>query len=827
MHPPGQSSAASRARGLRLIGLLGLVLAALLPWWRNHAYLRDLYDYGLVMAAIGRIGHGQLPYLDFATPIQAGFLGLSVLVEKIGGGTYLGLTVGGAALITFMVAGLWGVLVRVWPVWVVAPVVLAVTAASACQHTILWHNSLGVYCLGLVVWSAALAPVLAAKDWGRHAVVAAGLLVGGLNKLNFQLVALAAALAWAGRAGLLGRAGWWRVGLTCLVWLLAGTVLPLVLELTWTGASWAGWRENVIGLAAAGRAGQMMEILDWKFLLKPLHDYYGPLLLPQVGLVGVVLSGAALLGCWPRRSAGAAWPLDRVLLPAAVGLVGAAGVALLATNQEIAYVGLGAWLVLVVGLWLGWAPERTGLVFRAGLLLPAAGLAVVAWLSAWAGQRSQFGYSNTARAEYHEAGGASLGYLAGLHLPPDLAHSISLLEPALPPPDRDGRRGVFYGTGMEWAERCFPALHETGRPLWVHWGTTYGPEQTRRLMQALDTDRRYQVVLTTLARDFWPPLLAITLRQRYDHNLLGRVMVRWTRNDNRADTISDSIDFVNYCGKNVAGVVLQPLAEPLRLLPYEETGLMLGTEAKSGRLRLAAPTNTFGAEAVMELLAGSAGQSLAADFRVRIAGEPAGAILWQSRLELRAGEARVAVPFLIHPAGREVEMEVGLPDESAGQLAAGYRNLEISHAIEGPAVPPRLRPDGLGDEASTPEHAVQLLGAVTWRPADLVVRGGQPAATGLELRPGGEVWLRSENMQGEIRGQLSCVDQGRAGPMVRVVWYKGGRLQIFQQGTVDPGRPMDFHAWCAEPGGWFGILLDPTNGRSPVRVKVTEASVTP
>lgn len=76
-----------------------LLLIALLPWWRNHGYLRDLYDYGLVIAANGHLNLGERPYVDFTTPIQAGFLGLSWMFERLGGGTYGGLTLGGAALI--------------------------------------------------------------------------------------------------------------------------------------------------------------------------------------------------------------------------------------------------------------------------------------------------------------------------------------------------------------------------------------------------------------------------------------------------------------------------------------------------------------------------------------------------------------------------------------------------------------------------------------------------------------------------------------------------------------------------------------------------------
>ena len=92
-----------------------LLLIALLPWWRNHGYLRDLYDYGLVIAANGHLNLGERPYVDFTAPIQAGFLGLWWMFERVGGSTYAGLTLGGAALIVFAAVALPLMPARRWP----------------------------------------------------------------------------------------------------------------------------------------------------------------------------------------------------------------------------------------------------------------------------------------------------------------------------------------------------------------------------------------------------------------------------------------------------------------------------------------------------------------------------------------------------------------------------------------------------------------------------------------------------------------------------------------------------------------------------------------
>jgi hypothetical protein len=803
------------------------IVIALLPWLRNHDYLRDFYDYGLVISALGRIGQGQLPYVDFATPIQAGFFGLSWLVESAGGGTYLALSRGGAVMIVLMAALFTTMLARQWPWWAAAVTALAVTVASASQHTILWHNTLGVFTLGLVAWATAVAPVIRREAQIWHALAAAGLFLGGINKVNFQLAALAAALAWALRAGLTGLAGWGRVLATALTWLVVGVVLPVGAELAWTGASPGLWWHNVVELAAASRVAPLDQVWSWDFLSTPIHNYYGPLLLPQVGAAGLVLSVAALAGCWMSRTAGGGAKVDAVLLPVAVVLSGVAGAVFLATNQEIAYVGLAAWLVLVVSVWLGFAtvPRRGALIL--GVLLPAAVIGTAAWQSAWQGQRSQFGYSPAARVSYQtmDQAGTTFAYLHGVHLPPENVATLGLLERWLPGPEGTGFRPVFYGTGMEWVDRFMPGVPaQPTQPLWVHWDTTYGPQELWRLIRTLATDLRYRVLLTTLARNHWTPEAAPTLERFFAKDLLGPVTERWTRTNHTTDRVEDAIQFNNQAGGNVAGTVLVTENEAaLVSLPFEGDRIMLGIMGGEGRLRVAEPTYRFGADAVVERSSHAGPGTLQADFRVTVHGANPEVLLWSGRLEMAPGVARVAVPFKVDAMRRNLLLQISVPGDQTGQLMAGYRNFQISHAVESAGGPPKLRPSDRTDTQLTPALTESLFTGVAWRPEKLVVRGGGPGAQGLELAPGGEVWMHSPEMSGEIRGQLTFDGAAGGSPMVRVVWYKGGRLQMMQQGQIPAGGAFDFHVWCAEPGGWFGILVDQTAGTAPTRVRVNAA----
>jgi hypothetical protein len=819
-------------RGRRFIisGFIVLgVIGALLPWWRNHGYLRDFYDYGLVIAALGRMGAGEVPYVDFTTPIQAGFFGLSRAVEMLGGGTFRALTWGGAGLTVLMAASLPLLLARRWPSWAAVLLGTAVTAATAAQHTIIWHNTVGVLALALVAWSAAVAPVFRRTDWAWHALLLVGLLLGGLNKVNYQLVAVVVALAWALREGLAGRAGAGRIAGTGLAVLLAGCVLPVAGELLATGASPELWWRNVVGLAAADRAEPLGLIFSRKFLFAPIHDYYGPMLLPQAGLAGLVLCAGALAGCWPRRPADRGGRWDRALLPLAVLLSGAAGAALLATNQEIAYVGLGAWLVLTVSVWLGFAGTAGRPAFLPGLVLPAAVIGGAAWISAWQGQRSQFGYSESPRSAYRLAdeAGPALRYLHGMRLPPEQVQTLAELEKWLPGPGADGRRPIFYGLGTEWLGRIWPEVGAKGRPLWIHWGTSYGGAETHRLIHELGTAGGYQLVMSSLARDFWPPECRRILEQFYTRSLIGPVTVRWARKDGWQMQCKDGLDFVNRFGGNVAGPVLRLEALPLGFLRYENDRLMLGVTQDEGRMLLGAPSYRFGADAVLERLAHAGPGLLHARFKVIVHGATPEVVRWAQEVELPAGQRRVSVPFMVDALAQPLELRVTVDDLSRGQLAAGYRNLQITHAIDAPEAPPELRVDQRPAVEADSAQRASLLGETAWRPQQLWLQDGRAAAAGLELAAGGEVWLHTDGMLGELRGQLTCPDPAGVRPMVRVVWYKGGRLQIMQQGAIPAGGAFDFHVWCAEPGGWFGILLDPGDGVAPALVRVTGANVAP
>lgn len=818
-----------RSRPAALPLSLGFVvlLVLLLPWWRNHSYLRDLYDYGLVIAANGRLDRGELPYVDFTTPIQAGFLGLNWMIDRLGGGSYFGLTLGGAGLIAVSAGLLSLMLARRWPWWAALAVGAAITAAAPAQHTILWHNALGVFCLALVSWAAACAPTLRRAHWKWHGLLFAGLLLGGINKMNFHLVGLAAAIAWALRAGLRREAGWGRVGATLGAVLLAGLVLPVAAELAWTGASFRLWLANVVELAGGSRLGEMHRVLSVDFLLRPPHDYYGRVPLPQAGLVGCLLSLAALVGCWPRSATGArCW--DRWLVPVAVLAASVAAAALLATNFEIASIGLAAWLALAVSLWLGFAPDSRRTVWLAGLVLPALVVAATSWWSAWQGQRSQFGYSTEPREKYRLVAGADpvFARLRGLWVPPEIVASLEPMSLSLPDPGPDGRRPVFYGSGLEWLDRYLPAVHRRGEPLWFHWGTTYGPAEIDRLNRELRRDDGYEAVVATVARQLWPDEIKEVLNEHFSVDFIGPWVRRWTRRVPGAPNLADATDASSKLGGNVDGRLYLFDRSPLGFRATVDGRMLLGTTRAVGEVLLRAPVNQLRGTAVLDRLPGSGEGELAADFKVIVHGASPEDERWAARVTLPAHQQSVSVPFLAGAPGKPVMLWVTRPAGQSGGLLAGYRDLELTQVGEFSGAP-ELRQDAPAEVAATPALADALFHAVAWRPQELVVRGGRVQGGDLVVASRGEVWMHTPGMLGDLNGRLSAAAEKGKPAWMRVLWYKGGRVQILQQGWIPPGHAVDFRAWNAETGGWIGIEVGGDPGQPDVVVRVTAARLQP
>lgn len=801
---------------------VALLLLALLPWWRNHDHLRNFYDYSIIVAGAARIEAGERPYVDFTTPFQSAGFVLNLAAEKLFGGTYLGLTRGAAAMTVVCLAALAWLLGRRWS-WSAALLMAgALVLATVTQHTIIWYNAVGTVCLAVVAWVSALAPVWRRATLGWHLLVAAALVLGGVNKLNYQLLAVAAASAWALRAGLNGAADWKRVGVTLAGLGAVGLVLPPALELAWTGASPELWWHNTVGLAAGNRAADLWAALTWQYYLRPQHNYYGGLVLPQVGLVGVALTvwtvGLALVRAWREKRGHDRW----LPLPAGLLAIGG-GIGLLSTNYEIAYVALAGWIVLLVALWWGFGLPARGAALWLGLIAPATVVGAVAWHSAWLGQRSQFGYSGASRADYRRAeeAGAEFAYLRGTRVPPELFESFRVLR-GMRAVEMDPNETVFYGPGLEYLERVWPGTKLAGLPLSIHWRASAGPREAEALARALHTGPLSRVWVS-LPQDRWQGMPAAVLQQRHESRLLGPVVVQYQR----ASGLARPVEFIRSFGGNADARRID--FSDFELFEGAGERLFYGVTSgiRVGHWRV--PAHRLHGEVVVRRAPDTPLDVSATVYFAIYREEESGslAVLWVSPVELPAGEMEARQSYAIEGAERPLRFEVDVPPEHAGQVRAGWPGPRITHVADDAD-----QPAWLPATESTPPHLVAKEQVRAWFPSaefppETHLRGARITAEGLELEPGGQVWFRVKGQLREFRAEASSELPALGGTAaLRAFWYKGGRLELYHdERIIHSGRKVDLHGWGGEPGGWMVVANDLERRGGILRIRFSQFRV--
>lgn len=817
---------ARRNAGEILLSLATLA-AALAPWLRNRNMLRDFLDYGLMMTAAGRIEAGQRPYRDFISPLQSASYAINAGVEHLFGGTFQAMTLGNGIAIVLGLAGLAILLAQRMSVRAALLFAGAIVIGTLSQHTIIWYNGLGVLAVAAVCWSVAVAPTLGRSTWRWNLVVGLGLLAGGTNKLNFHAIALAAAISWTMRAGMIRLVSWRRVAATVAVWLVAGIVLPVVAELAWTGATWAQWKHNVIDLPFAARGSNLEGLWSLRFYLHPMHDYYGRVL----GPVGAIVVG------WTVLTAGLAWSgrsaMDRIsLVLLTVFTVGATG-GLMATNHEIIYVSLAAGMVLIATLWLGFDLTARHRVHQVLLLAPTVVLTILMWWSAWRGQRSQFGHSSAPRAAYRqlESDDATFAYLAGTRIPPDLASNFEALRRVIPAAGPDGLHPIFYGVGIEWLDRVWPAVKLPDMPLLFD-ALTMGEEQITALREAFGYPPTFDMAVSMTAWSTWPAGLNLVVERNAVTHRLGRVNYHVFSRDWLRDGIppvADGLAAINSFGGNVDphDIVVEGRLWPL------ETGDArgyIGTYSGQGRFLLQRPSLRLSGEVLIQRVAGTpTTDPVAATFRIfdtTMDDLSVNNLNWSETVTVPAGESEARLEYHLDARGLPKRFEVELPPAAEGLARAGFRLPQITHSDATPAPPPLLRRPALPPTDSAALAATDLLPAAWRDQVEIVARGVEIVDGHVLVHRGGEVWLRPKVPTGRVHGiaTLTAPPDQIGTPIVRVLWSRGGRIEIQHQGGLTADQnPLHFDAWPAENEGWFGVLIDP--GDNPLGVALRIAAI--
>lgn len=794
-----------------------VVAVALVPWMRNHDYLRDFYDYGMFVNVNARLDAGQKPFVDFTTPAQSATFVLNHLAERLGGGSYVGLTRGAATLIVLIGVALVALLARRWPPALAAVFGFAIVACSASQHTIIFYNPIGVFAMALVVWSFAVAPVWSWEQRGWHALAAAGLLLGGLNKINFHLLSCAMALGWLVWGAIEARASWRRIGATLALIVVFGGVLPLAIELAWTGADWRTWYHNVVQLPLGARGDRVGLLKDARVYFSTLHDYYGSMRLAQSGLVVLLLPLGAVIAAWFTADADRPWMRRGFALLA--GVCGAlAGAALLLTNNEIAYLTIAAALVMLAGLWLGFRLPVHGWWPRLALGLPALIVGLSGWESAWLGQRSQFGHAQDPRAEYvaGETLGPEFAYLRGLHIPPGMARSLVAFAHYRRAMPSEADR-VFYGPGVEWLERIWPAPKVRGMPLIA---SAFESEREMRLLEDnVISGGPYGHILVVEAWNSWPLAVQIAFFRGFSMERIGngfflyhrlRPGVLWAR----------PLNFYEHIGGNVESTRL------ISHMPKERLAdgrLFVGIDRGSGELEIAASNNRSSAEAVLRRRSpgGAVGP---VRFEAFAAAGEARFPRWSREITLPENQDELVVPTgQIDASGHHLLLRVTVPAESAGAVTAGWREPRLWDTVERASRPPLLQ-EGVTPISPAPKGFEEGLLPATLRGSGMLVRDPQFVDGKFWLNSGGELWIPLPAIfrRIDIKAHAAGSPPGTV-PQLRVAYYKGGRLEMFIPQVDEPNNTARFSAWSCEAGGWLAILADPHRGMPPFTVEIVAA----
>lgn len=815
-------------RTLVVLALCAGALGLLLPWWRNHALLLDFCDYGLVMAAAGRMSLGEQPYVDFLTPIQTLQFVSAAWAERLFGSRYLSLTYANSVFIVGAFVVLFGLLRKRLGVAVALFVSCAVVGASAVQHTILWYNAMGVVWLALAMWGTAQLPANRREAGWLLALVWAALWLGGMTKLTYQIAAICLVGALTLRSALIHEISW-RAGKIRLWGCFGfGILAPIVTELACTGATLEQWLENVIAMPARFRVAMLGELTSARFYVQTPHDYYGAQF-DYVGAWGVgllvLVAGFAVLKERRRESHG--WK-ERVMLAVLVGGAWICGGVLLATNMEIAYVAGGAWLVMATGIALAVTAQNSEGVSRGlkiVLGIAAVSLLVPAWASAWYGTRALWGHERVARAEFVSTDDLppQFGYLEGMRISPTMKTSLEafavkqgeLQARGVPP------NAFYFVNATEWMVRVVPEARHGGLPLWLAGGTTFSRGDSWEIREKMQNPSEVQALFAHDAWNYWYDGMQKTLDEEFRETRLGERLFAYVRRDG-----IEPVAFAINTSSNVYAGQMSITGGPLELHVANNL-IFLGGE-KAHRIDLGYDLFRLEGEVVGELSPSEAVGDSRAVMQVRAReGEKLTDLLWEGQLVLSADRRANALTFSVSPGHRRISLLMLKPEGARANF--GWRRLYTSHAGPLGSTAPWPMNSALEEQAIDAAAMQRLFDSE--KPAVAEVRafggnvgGAKPAdAPGVHMAGSSEIWMKIDRPMKHVAGEFGLDERlftADAGVRVTVICYKSGRFDVMYRRDMYPKTndadrlPQKFEVWMPEGVGWIGLVVSPLGNSS-------------
>jgi len=785
-------------------------------WVRNRDILSDLYDYSSIIAGAGKIEVGLKPYVDFRSTMQSASYVLTRAVELIAGRSYLGLTWGGLTLTLGGAVALFALWRRPFGAVGAALLASAMALSGFSQHVIEFYNPLGLLCLTIVFAGLADAPSLWPVRGWRTWLVLSALVLGGTNKLNFQALAIAVGGLLILRAAVAGELRRGHVVASLAMLVAAGLIVPIGLELVWTGASMALWVDNVI-LLAKERIGELTLLGNLEVYLKPANDLHRYLLfkpLTPVGL-GLVAITAVAAGAvrWRQQTLGWRRTGECALLVATALAVAFGGVLLTITNVEsIALTSLG----FVGGggaLWGAFAGRTNEFATRRlQWLVPVAAMlwTVVGGYAAWQGSRVMFARRNIDRATFVRLVNAPfpLRYLEGVRLDAGLYQSLMLTAKEVErlAAERGDLRRVLFGPTLEWMERAYPETVMRGMPVWYHVGTALSENDGPWLRAQLE-GRGIDRIFLHPGWESWPWDFRTYLDDQFRKIALGPVVRLYERDTPESLSAPTGI-----------------FAEHRPLAWLERTGSNI--QVRSTRLpdspRLGFHASPWGAffggeggwtwkwRCNVNVMDGTltavwpkaAGGPVLVTGRVVARDRAKPEVIWQHTMQLSEKQPEQRAPFAIAPAGRKLDFETEVTGDPNAHVITGWREMIIKHAGDTTEdVPPPI----WLNEAARPIRLGS--GRTAW------VRG----EGGVELPAKGKVsspfeaWVYRPEGSSPWKVSLEYEHLAKTGgdvPIVMVVWYRSGRFDLLSQQALPAGAGVvTLETRMTEPGGWIGVVV--------------------
>ena len=287
----------------------------------------------------------------------------------------------------------------------------------------------------------------------------------------------------------------------------------------------------------------------------------------------------------------------------------------------------------------------------------------------------------------------------------------------------------------------------------------------------------------------------------------------------------DPVPFVWRFGGNVDSRQISTSAEFLET--DDKRGFIGGSEGWM-EMRVTMPTNRLQGEVLVLRTDADLARPMWADFAIYAQPDKFNRFpRWSTRVQLPAGRKEVIVPYAIDSSHLPTTFFVNVPAGLGGKMAAGWRVPYITDVGSDSAEPQWLN---RSDAPVMPldETALRQLLPDEWRPLEVRMRNGRLTKAGVELLPGGEIWLHVRGIVSKFVGISTVATSGvpTRRPQVSGFWYKAGRLDAYASPAPDSTSASQqfFQAWCGEPGGWLVVAVDNNPTMLPVVVRITEVT---